>query len=295
MLKGVSMTATTNTLSVQTKGLHLALGQFYALWHTELLMQWRRSGLWIAFALITVLFILVNSINLKTQVDHYLALVEPARAVAFLAYTRLGTFVGLLCIVVGLLTIDRLKGDEMTGATDLQKSTSLSMTCYVWGKFLGNYCALVLPCCLSILLLLLSYIVAGVSAAISIPFSLSALLILLPACAFVIALTLLFAALVPLRIAQIGFPVLWLWAILAPLDWPSPAMTVLNPLESYASGYWFRDPQQPLGALEQSGHTLTNAWLNVMLVPLCACLLVILLTLILSIQTRYHAGSGRER
>jgi hypothetical protein len=255
-------------------------------------MQWRRGGLWAAFALITVLFILVNSINLKTQVDHYLARVEPERAVAFLTYTRLGSFVGILCIVVGLLVVDRIKRDEITSVADLQRTASLGMNCYVWGKFLGNYCALVVPCSCSILLLLLSYILAGISTAIFIPFSLAALLILLPACAFVIAFTLCFAALAPLRIVQIGFPVFWLWAILAPLGWPSPAMTVFNPIEGYALGYWFHDPQQTSEELVKSGHTLMNAWLNVTLVPLCACLLLILLTIALSIQTRYHTNMG---
>lgn len=284
------MAANTSAAFVQAKGLRLSLEQFYAIWRAELTMQWRRRGLWIAFAMITVLFILISSLRLKVQIDHYLARVGPASVVAFLTSAYLYYFVAILCIVVGLLVVDRIKRDESSGITDVQRSTCLSMASYVWGKFLGNYCALVVPCFFSSILLLISFIVAGVTPAISVAFCLSTLLILLPSCAIVVAFMLLFATLVPLRIAQVGFPVLWLWAVIAPLGWPSPADTVLSPIELYAAEYWFYDPQQTLADLEKSGFTLMNAWLNAIAVPLCACLFLLLLIIALRIRTRYRTA-----
>jgi hypothetical protein len=264
----------------------MAWGQFSALFRTELIMQWRRWGLWLALAGSTLIFILVTSINLPTQVHMYLSKVSAVEAANFIIFTRFSFLTGLLGFIVGLLTVDRIVRDQQLGITDIQQATPIHIVCYVFGKFLGNFFAVVLPCYCCLFLFTLVYIAAGVSVSILPYCLLASCIILLPASALIIAFTLFFASLVPLRMAQIGFPVIWLWAVLAPLGWPSIATTIFSPVEFFAVGYWFYNSS---ASTSKVAYTLINAILNLAAVPLVSCLLLLVLSLMLNLRIRSQA------
>ncbi|GCE49888.1 hypothetical protein KTH_47570 [Thermosporothrix hazakensis] len=277
---------TYHAVPLQAKRISRITGQVVALVKVELLMQWRRRGFWLAFAGATIIFILLTGMNLSIQVSTYLTKVSSQEAAHFIIFTRFSFFTGLSGFVAGLLVVDRIVRDQRLGLADIQQATSLHTVCYVLGKFCGNCLAVMVPCVLSFLLFLSVYLVAGVTVGILLPCLLALCVVLLPACLLIVAFVLFFASLVPLRMAQIGFPLLWIWAILAPLGWPSIATTILSPTGYFAVGYWFYTS----GVADSSQQfTLTNAIANLVAVPTLALLLLLLLALVLEILARISA------
>jgi hypothetical protein len=198
-------------------GLLAAAGQIWATLRAEITMQWRRWGFWVAFACATALLLL-----LTVQAAVYLLHLPPTSLYVREHYTPedlnntmiYGTtaygvmFFGL---VAALLVVDRMGRDRHLGMLELQRATPQGYACYVLGKFLGNYLAVLVPVLLSYLLCALITIFLGWPVALLQKFLLAFLVVFVPSSLAAVGLTLLLASFLSLRVVQVGFSLLWLY------------------------------------------------------------------------------------
>src|SRR5260221_634773 len=136
------------SLAVPGKGPSAVTGQLWATMRAELLMQWRRWGLWLAFgALIAImsLIFISNAVNIKYEPHAngpYRTLDEFTNLYLFVAVRYSVT---LMAIIAALLVADRMVRDQRLGMAELQRATSEGYPVYVLGKFIGNFVAMFFP------------------------------------------------------------------------------------------------------------------------------------------------------
>lgn len=194
-----------------------AVGQIWGIMQAEITMQWRRWGLWLAFAGSTALLLL-----LTVQAATFLLHLPPTSMYVREHFTSVDLdnllvastvvygvmFFGL---VAALLVVDRLRRDQHLGMVELQRATPQGSARYVLGKFLGNYVAVLVPAFLSYLLCALMTMLLGWSAVLLSKFLLAFLLVFVPSSLAAVSLTLLLTSFLPLRLVQVSFSLLWFY------------------------------------------------------------------------------------
>lgn len=219
-------------------------GQVWAITRAELVMQWRRWGLWVAFGVTNGLLLLLTvqaalyfhhlpSTSLYVQL-HFTS--EDFNNSLIYGTTSYGVmFSGL---VAALLVVDRLGRDQRLGMVELQRVAPQGYAGYVLGKFLGNYLAVLVPVLLGYLLCALMTILLGWPLVLLQKFLLAFALVYAPASLAAIGLTFWLASCLPLRVVQVGFSLLWFFFNIAP-GWNVLMWSIFNPNGSYVYPVFF--------------------------------------------------------
>lgn len=203
--------------SAPGSGLFAATGQIWATMRAEMVMQWRRWGLWVTFACVAGLLLLLTA-----QAAIFLLHLPPTSMYVRQHFTsadldnlmidNTATYGSMfLGLVVALLVVDRISRDQRLGMRELQRATPQGDPCYMLSKFLGNAVALFVPAFLVYLLCALVALVLGWPPVLLLK-SLQAFgLVFVPSSLAAVSLTLLFSSFLPLRVVQVGFTLLWLY------------------------------------------------------------------------------------
>lgn len=220
-------------------GFLAASGQVWATVRAEIVMQWRRWGLWLAFAFATGLLILIFMGNRAyltqlpsspmTHQQHF-SLTDIANVLTLAVSDSCDLLFG---VVAALLVADRMRRDRGLGMWELQRVAPQGYARYVLGKFIGNYVAVLVPTWLGYMLCALVLILLGLPTMLLQTFTLSFILVFIPVFTAIVGLTLCLSSVLPVRIVQIGFPLLWIYANLNPLSWLTLNNTIFNPNGRY--------------------------------------------------------------
>lgn len=276
-------------------GVMAAVGQVWATMRAEIIMQWRRWGLWVAFACVTLLLILLTAPSAVFLLhppptslyarQHYTP-VDLDNLMTFSATAYGAMFLGL---VAALLVVDRLGRDQRLGMVELQRAAPQGPACYLLGKFLGNYVAVVMPSLLSYLLCALITLPLGWPVVLLAKFLLAFLLVFVPASLAVVGLALLLASFLPLRVVQVGFSLLWIEFSIGP-GWHTLVFTIFNPSGLYVYPVFF--PTPPMQYAESGFQTsLSLALLNIAVLLLTALVALVLTCGSLSFHRRRQEGA----
>jgi len=268
--------------------------QVWATMRVEIVMQWRRWGLWAAFggvAGLLVLLTLETAIYLKNL---------PADSIYVLQHYTLPDLENLLVygttaygavlfgLVAALLVVDRMERDRRMGMFELQRATPQTYGRYLLGKFLGNYMAVVVPALAGYIFFALITLLLGWSPVLLSKFLLAFALIFVPASLAAVALTLLLASFLPVRIVQIGFSLLWFEFYLG-VGWHGLAASIFNIGGFYIYPVFFPTPP-PLLSVMTVEVSLQLALLNI-----AALLLTALVSLFLTYATQAFRQHRAER
>ena len=254
-------------------GLLAAAGRVWATIWAEVAMQWRRLGLWVTFACVTGLLLL-----LSVQAAIYLFHLPQNSLYVRLHFTQGelnnvmlygATAYGAMFfgIVAALLVVDRLRRDYQLGMVELQRATPLGHMCYVLGKFLGNYVAVLVPMFLGYLLCMLVPILLGWPVVLLPMYLLVFLLIFIPSSLAAVGLTFLLASFLPVRIVQISFSLLWFYLDIG-IGWHGLAFTIFNPSGLYVYPVFFPTRLPSIPGIPSS--SLSLALLNIAVLLLTA-------------------------
>lgn len=272
-----------------------AFGQIWASTRAEIAMQWRRWGLWLAFACVTLLLVL-----LTVPSALFLLHPPPTSLYAQQHYTPedlnnlmidgttiyAAMFYGL---VVALLVVDRVRRDQRLGMIELQRAAPQGSARYVLGKFLGNYVAVLIPTFLGYLLCGLITLPFGWPLVLVAKFLLAFLLVFIPSSLAAVGLTLLLASLLPLRVVQVGFSLLWIEFNIGP-GWHTLVFTIFNPSGLYVYPVFFHTP--PMQYAEPGFQTsMSLALLNIAVLLLTAIVTLFLTCGSLAFQWRRQEGA----
>ncbi len=216
------------TLAPQTDALS-SLTRFLGTIRVELSMQWRRLGFWLAFSVIPLLLLTLRNPAYTTIHQLPASILFPLALASTVRMT-----IQLGAIIAALVVADRLSRDRQLGMRDLQLSSPQSLTSYLLAKFAGNLFAVLVPIYLINLLMAVSYIViTGVTTELLPATLISTTLAGIPAFSVVVALVIVLSTLLPSRLVQIGFPIIWLYSVLSPFNWTTIASTIFNPSGKY--------------------------------------------------------------
>ncbi len=233
----------------------------------EIAMQWRRRGLWLAYGGTAALLVL-----LTLQAGIFLLHLPPDSLYVAQGYTQadlnnlliLGTtgygamFFGLL---TALLVVDRLDRDRRLGMLELQRATPQGWGPYVVGKYLGNTVAVLLPIVLAYVLCGALAVVLGWPLVLVAKFAQAWLLVSVPATLATVAVVLLLTSVLPVRVVQVGFALLWIELNIG-LGWRGPEYSLFNPNGLYIFEIFF--PTPPMLYTEPGFHpTMLLALLNI--------------------------------
>jgi hypothetical protein len=237
-------------------------------------MSIRRPGFWISYSLLA-LFYLITSIT--PTLDGAEEILQPDQI-----WPEAGHVVFMynifLPLLAGILAADRMQRDLRTGIRELQRSTPLSIPVYILAKYLGVVLSVLTPMFLLVSVVGALVVIRGIAPPSFLwPLLLAFLSIAVPSHAFVVAFSLPFPLIMPLRVYQVLFTGYWFWGnLLTPKAFPTISDTVLNAVGQYPLQAFFGmylDSTQPVDA----GFTPPEAVLN--LLVLTACITVALFTL----------------
>ncbi len=251
-----------------------AFGQIWATMRAEIAMQWRRWGLWLTFACVTILLFLLTA-------PSALFLLHPPSTSLYARQHYTPTDLNNLMtdgttiyaamfygLAAALLVVDRVRRDQRLGMVELQRAAPQGSARYVLGKFLGNYVAVVIPTLLGYLLCALITLPFGWPIILVAKFLLAFLLVFVPSSLAAVGLTLLLANLLPLRVAQVGFSLLWIEFNIGP-GWHALVFTIFNPSGLYIYPVFF--PTPPMQYAEPGFQTsMSLALLNIVVLLLMA-------------------------
>lgn len=258
-----------------------AFGQIWATMRAEIAMQWRRWGLWLTFACVTgLLFLLTvpSAIFLRHLPPTSLYVRQHYTPADLNNLMTLGTtiyaaiFYGL---IAALLVVDRVRRDQRLGMVELQRAAPQGSARYVLGKFLGNYVAVLLPTLLGYLLCALITLPLGWTVVLLAKFLLAFLLVFVPSSLAAVGLTLLLASLLPVRIVQVGFSLLW-FEINLGIGWRVLGYSIFNPSGLYVYPVFF--PTPPMQYTQPGFQTSMSLALLNMAVLLLTAIVTLLLT-----------------
>jgi ABC-2 type transport system permease protein len=201
-----------------------------------------------------------------------------------------------LPLVGGILAADRMQRDFKLGVRELQNSTPAGRWAYILAKYCGVLASMLLP--VFAWIFTASVLVAmgilsdpgglvntgGQASLAYIGGSLLAFLAInVPAFAFVTAFSLACPLVMPLRVYQVLFTGYWFWGnFLNPDVFPTLSDTLLTPSGMYALGGFF----QTGVVVNFGGHTLLEAWLNLLVLALCVAAVFVTLERYLAWQSR---------
>lgn len=276
-------------------GLLAAAGQVWATIRAEIAMQWRRWGLWATFAAVAGLLLLLTA-----QSAIFLLHPPPMSMYALQHYT-LADLTNLMIIntamygsiflglVVVLLVVDRVGRDRRLGMFELQRATPQGYACYVLGKFIGNYVAILVPTFLVYLLCALMSLALGWPLVLLLKFMQAFALVFIPSSLAAISLALLLASFLPIRVVQVGFSLLWLY-LNTGLGQYGFGASIVNPSGLYVYPVFF-----PLTTPMQTVYPNFKTSMHLALLNIAILLLIAIVTLFLtygSLTFQHHREEG---
>jgi ABC-type Na+ efflux pump permease subunit len=247
----------------------------------EFMMSIRRVGLWIAYLIVfgffTVSVFLPNPTG-PTDIFSNDQLWKEAGELVFL-------FNMLMPLIAGILAADRMQRDVRLGLRELQTSTPLKRPTYIVGKYIGVLLSELLPMLLWIAAIGAVATIVGQTSLVIIGGILAAfLLIAVPAFAFVIAFSLACPLVMPVRVYQILFTGYWFWGnFLNARVFPTVSDTLLNASGIYALQAFFGGT---ISQTDEALHTPLEAWLNILVLSLCAAIVLLALDRYLAWQVQ---------
>lgn len=265
------------------------MSAFFAVVRYEYRMAVRRWGMWVAFAIAAVPYLLpalTDPIDLGPTGS-----VAAGTMWAFAGSTVLQLNL-LMPIIGGIVMADRLPRDWRLGTRELLAATPLGRRAYVLGKYAGAVAAAVTPILATIGLLAAILSVRGLAAGVS-PTGLAVmnggflagfLAITVPAYLFIGAFSLACPAVLPVRVYQVLYVGYWFWGnFLNPKVIPTLAGSLLTPSGEYAAAGFF-------AASKVSGmvspHTPAEGALSIAVLLACAAAALIALERYLAWQER---------
>jgi ABC-2 type transport system permease protein len=241
--------------------------QFFGVVRHEFAMSIRRKGVWIAYSLVFLFF----GISLFTPSQQGPTNVFSGDLVWQEAGGTVYLFNMLMPLVGGILAADRMQRDVHLGVRELQTSTPLSRLTYILGKYVGVLLSLLLPLLVGVIAIAAIAIASGQTSPVFIGAILVAFLsIAVPSFAFVVAFSLACPLVLPLRVYQILFTGYWFWGnFLNDQVFPTVSGTLLNSSGIYALQGFF---QGTISRTQEALHTPLEAWLNILVLSLCAAI-----------------------
>jgi hypothetical protein len=259
-------------------GLAALAGQIWATLRAEITMQWRRRGLWLAFGCTAILLLFISgqaAIYLHMQPpspDYQNFTDEQLDNVMIYAVTVYGAL--FLDLVAALLVADRIDRDYRSGMYELQRATPQGCGRYLVGKILGNYLAIFVPSLLVYIACALTAIVLGWSWAVLAKFLQAFLLVFVPSSLVAVSLIFLLVSFLPLRVAQIGFALFWLYFNL-PLGWYVLSASLFNTAGLYILPVFFPVPPWKYSTYNVET-SMDLALINIGLQLVCAAVFILL-------------------
>jgi hypothetical protein len=187
----------------------------FAIFRYEYLMQIRRWGLWISLFLTVgvVFFLLIRVAGVPGALpSDYIS--NPWR----LSTSFLEEFNLFAPIAAGMLVADRFTRDRGLGMSELINTSLPSKLPLVLGKYAGSLLAVFTPPFI-LLVGTLAYLAAYYhQPAIFLTAPVVLLAVAVPSWLFVVAWSLIFPLVMPLRLYQVLFAGFWMWAVAVPPD-----------------------------------------------------------------------------
>ena len=202
------------------------MSEFWSVFRYEFLMSIRRKGLWLAYGLL-FLFYIVSIVMDRGFVENVtLSTNELWTSSALFAFM----FNILLPVVGGISAADRLVRDRTLRVDELLSSTALTNRDYLAGKYFGVLASLLLPVFLFQIVLRVYTLFLGVPVILLGMTVVCFFVITVPAYAFVTAFSLACPLVLPIRVYQVLFTGYWFWGnFLSPNVFPTLSGTLLQP------------------------------------------------------------------
>jgi ABC-type transport system involved in multi-copper enzyme maturation permease subunit len=212
-----------------------------AVFRYEYLMQIRRWGLWIGLFLTCGLFLFLL---LQTAGNPRAVPSEYTTQPWALATLLIEEFTLFAPIAAGILAADRFPRDRQMGMSELINSSLPSRLPLVLGKYAGSLLAMLTPPIILLLLSLVYLVVYFHQPAVFLTAPVVLLAVALPSWLFVVAWSLAFPLIMPLRLYQVLFAGFWMWAVaVPPTDLPTINQSILSVDGQYAHfAFFINDP-----------------------------------------------------
>jgi ABC-2 type transport system permease protein len=213
----------------------------FAVFRYEYVMQVRRWGLWIGLFLTIGLFLFLllrTAGNPKAVPPDYTT--QPWK----LATLLIEEFNLFAPIAAGILAADRFTRDRVLGTSELVNSALLSKLPLVLGKYAGSLLAVFTPTCILLLGTLAYMAVYFQQPAIFLTAPVVLLAVVVPSWLFVVAWSLVFPLVMPLRLYQVLFASFWMWAAAVPSNrLPTINWSIFSVTGQYAHFAFFINEQ----------------------------------------------------
>jgi ABC-2 type transport system permease protein len=185
----------------------------FAVFRYEYLMQIRRWGLWISLFL-TVGFFFFFTLRAMLETGpvspHYIT--DPWSQ----ATNLIEEFNFFAPIAAGILAADRFTRDRLLGTGELLNSTLSARLPLVLGKYAGSILAILTPTCVLLVGILTFLALYYHMPTIFLTAPVVLLAVVVPSWLFVVAWSLIFPLVLPLRLYQVLFAGFWMWAVAVP-------------------------------------------------------------------------------
>ncbi|GER87637.1 hypothetical protein KDW_17990 [Dictyobacter vulcani] len=213
------------------------LATFYGAWKYEFRMQVRRPWLWITMGLIELIMLgfMFRTPGVLDLVLH----LKNAPLLATTAYwTNLVNY--LLPVAVAIMIADRLPRDNRIHVQEILSTLPGSSGARLFGKYLGNTFATLLPIVIFYLLGILVIFAQTLNAQVFLLAIMTFATIVLPGMLFVGAIATVVPALIWVPVFQFLFVGYWFWGNLyKPRGIPTISDTILTPAGGYMSRGFF--------------------------------------------------------
>ena len=265
------------------------MSAFWGVARYEYRMAVGRWGMWIAFAIAAVPYLLPAATD---PIELGANGAMPAGTMWAFAGSTVLQLNLLMPIIGGIIMADRLPRDWRLGTRELLSSTPLGRRAYVLGKYAGVVAAAVTPILVTIGLVATILSARGLAAGVS-PAGLAVMVggllagflaITVPAYLFIGAFSLACPAVLPVRVYQVLYVGYWFWGnFLNPKVIPTLAGSLLTPSGEYAAAGFF-------AAAKLSGmvsrHTPAEGLLSITVLLACAAVALFALERYLAWQER---------
>jgi ABC-type transport system involved in multi-copper enzyme maturation permease subunit len=256
------------------------MSQFFGVFRHEFLMSIRRPSLIIAFGLLFSFYTLA----VFWQSDSTQRITVSAEQIWRFSGRMGFTFNLFLPVLVGILSADRMQRDFRQGVRELQLSTPLKHVTYILGKYFGVLASVSLPVLIWVWMMTSWYILYG-NAPLRLFSSMTLVYftMMFPAFAFVLAFSLTFPLMMPIRVYQILFTGYWFWGNYIDAEvFPTLNGTLLTPggmlvFQGYFGGFSASTPLE---------YTTTDATLNLIVLGLSVASVLVMTKYYLSWQSR---------
>ncbi len=246
--------------------------QFFGITLHEFKMSIRRKGLWIAYSIVFFFFSTAIFAPNHSGPSEIFGVNSPWIEAGETVYM----FNMLMPLIGGILSADRMQRDFRLDLRELQRSTPIKTGSYILSKYFGVLLSTLMPMFIWVLIISIYAALSGQTTPSIISSTVVAFLaITVPSFAFVVAFSLALPLVIPIRVYQILFTGYWFWGnYLNDEVFPTISGTILNSSGRYALQGFFRGT---ISRTSDAPHTATEAWLNILVLLLCAaCVLIVL-------------------